>query len=138
MEYMSNGLRRHAPSTLRNREPILAVLKRQLPAAGLILEVASGSGEHASFIAPRLPLGLEWQPTEASLDALADIDACSVETDCSRIRPAVVLNACDTDWSIQSADAVFCEENGGDPAEWFLVAFQPVKHILVDVFVPAG
>ena len=108
MEYMSNGLRRHAPSTLRNREPILAVLKRQLPAAGLILEVASGSGEHAAFIAPRLPSGLEWQPTEASLDALADIDACSVEADCSRIRPAVVLNACATDWPIQSADAVFC------------------------------
>ena len=108
MQYRSNGSRRHAPATLRNREPILAVLQRQLPAAGLILEVASGSGEHAAFIAPRLPSGLEWQPTEAHADALADIDACSLEAHCSRIRPAIVLNTCAADWPIASAAAVFC------------------------------
>jgi len=105
---MTNRLRRHAPAVLRNREPILAVLKRVLPATGVLLEVASGSGEHAAFIAPRLASGLDWQPSEASLDALADIDAHAGDADCSCIRPAIVLNACDADWPVQSAEAVFC------------------------------
>jgi hypothetical protein len=104
----SNRLRRHAPAALRNREPILAVLQRVLPATGVVLEIASGSGEHAAFIAPRLPLGLDWQPSEASVDALPDIDAHACDADCSRIRPAIHLNACDADWRIQSAEAVFC------------------------------
>jgi hypothetical protein len=107
MEPISKRLR-HAPATLRNREPILAVLKRVLAAKGVLLEVASGSGEHAAFIAPRLPLGLEWQPSEANGDALADIDAHASDAGCSRIRPAILLNACDADWPIQSAAAVFC------------------------------
>ena len=108
MEPMGNRLRRHAPATLRNQEPILAVLKHVLPAAGVLLEVASGSGEHAAFIAPRLPFGLEWQPSEASVDALADIDAHASEADCSRIRRAILLDTCDADWPVQAAEAVFC------------------------------
>jgi len=99
---------RHAPATLRNREPILAVLKRLLPVSGTLLEVASGSGEHAAFIAPRLSLGLIWQPSEASSDALEDIDAHASAADGSNIRPAILLNACDADWPIQAAEAVFC------------------------------
>ena len=100
-------LLRHAPATLRNREPILEVLKRALPKAGTLLEVASGTGEHAAFIAPRLPEGLVWQPSEASVEALADIDA---HTNGMRacVRPAIVLNAADTTWPILAADAVFC------------------------------
>jgi hypothetical protein len=99
---------RHAPATLRNREPILAVLKRLLPVTGKLLEVASGSGEHAAFIAPRLSLNLVWQPSEVSADALEDIDAHVSDADGSNIRPAILLNACDADWPIQSAEAVFC------------------------------
>ena len=100
-------LPRHAPATLRNREPILEVLKRTLPKAGLLLEVASGTGEHAAFIAPRLPEGLVWQPSEASVEALVDIDAhTSGMRSC--VRPAIVLNAADTTWPILSADAAFC------------------------------
>jgi Protein of unknown function (DUF938) len=108
MEPTINRLPRHAPATLRNREPILAVLKRVLPVRGVLLEVASGSGEHAAFIAPHLALGLEWQPSEASLDALVDIDAHTSDANCSCIRPAIVLNACDADWPVRSAEAVFC------------------------------
>jgi SAM-dependent methyltransferase len=104
----SERLVRHAPATLRNREPILAVLQRVLPAAGLLLEVASGSGEHAAFITPRLPQGWKWQPSETSPDALEDIDARASAADCSRIRRAIVLNACDIEWPVQSAEAVFC------------------------------
>jgi hypothetical protein len=108
MASRSERLLRHAPATLRNREPILAVLKRVLPGAGLLLEIASGSGEHAAFITPRLPGGWEWQPSETSADALADIDAYASDAGCSRIRPAIVLDTCEPDWPVQSAGAILC------------------------------
>jgi SAM-dependent methyltransferase len=108
MKSRNDRLLRHAPAALRNREPILAVLKRVLPGRGVLLEIASGSGEHAAFITPRLPPGWEWQPSETSADALADIDARACDTCCSRIRPAIVLDACKPDWPVQSADAVLC------------------------------
>jgi hypothetical protein len=101
-------LPRHAPATLRNREPILEVLTRTLPKTGMLLEIASGTGEHAAFIAPRLSAGLAWQPTEASVEALADIDIHTSGVRSSCVRPAIVLNAADTTWPILSADAVFC------------------------------
>jgi hypothetical protein len=99
--------RRYAPATLRNREPILAVLSRVLPPSGLLLEVASGSGEHAAFMAPRLP-GIDWQPTDAQADALSGIDAHAADSGCPRIRPALLLDATAADWPVQQADAVFC------------------------------
>jgi hypothetical protein len=104
---MGDSLPRHAPATLRNREPILEVLQRALPKAGMLLEIASGTGEHAAFIAPRLAEGLVWQPSEASVEALADIDTHTSGVR-SCVRPAIVLNATDTTWPIPSADAVFC------------------------------
>lgn len=98
----------HAPATMRNREAILAVLARVLPGAGLVLELASGTGEHAAYMVPRLSSGLDWQPSDANVDALADIDAHARRAECSRIRPAILLDACDTIWPVQSADAIFC------------------------------
>ncbi len=98
----------YSPATLRNREPISAVLTRLLPGKGTLLEIASGNGEHAAFIAPRLSRSLVWQPSEANADALADIDAQASDAECSNIRPAILLNVCDADWPIESAEAVFC------------------------------
>lgn len=67
--------RRHAPATVRNRQPILAVLARLLPAsAGRVLEVAAGTGEHAVFFARALP-HLHWLPTDADPACLASIAA---------------------------------------------------------------
>jgi hypothetical protein len=105
---MSERPLRHAPATLRNREPILDVLVRVLPKAGMLLEIASGTGEHAAFIAPRLSKDLVWQPSEAGTDALADIDAHTGGAHRSRIRPAIALNASDATWPLPHADAVFC------------------------------
>jgi len=105
---MSDDARRFAPATARNRQPILEVLQRVLPAEGTVLEVASGTGEHAAFFTPRLPEGLRWQPTEAESEALAGIDAHARESGCARILPAVRLDAAAEDWPVDEAAAVFC------------------------------
>ena len=65
---------RVSPSTARNRAPILDVLKPRLPAAGTVLEIAAGAGEHALFNAVALP-GLQWRPTDPDPEALASIAA---------------------------------------------------------------
>ena len=100
--------RAHAPATLRNREPILAVLRRVLPEQGLLLEIASGTGEHAAFMAPRLGPELIWQPSDSRATALADIDGNTGDADCPRIRPAIRLDVCAADWPVSRVDALFC------------------------------
>lgn len=105
--------RRHAPATLRNRDPILAVLRRRLPPRGLVLEVASGSGEHAAYFAPQLAAELVWTPSDADPSALASIDAHAAAARAAapggaRIAPALLLDAAAQRWPIARADAIFC------------------------------
>ena len=66
--------RQQSPSTARNREPILAVLRRVLPPRAKVLELASGTGEHAVFFAAAMP-GLDWRPSDPSEEARASIAA---------------------------------------------------------------
>jgi hypothetical protein len=99
---------RHAPATLRNREPILAVLRRVLPTEGLLLEIASGTGEHAAFMAPRLGPKLIWQPSDSREDALPDIEAYRQEGGGARLKPAILLDVRADPWPIARADAIFC------------------------------
>jgi SAM-dependent methyltransferase len=99
--------RARSPAVARNREPILAVLARVLPERGLVLEIASGSGEHAVFFADALP-GIEWQPTDLSADALESIDAWRDSSSArARIRAAVRLDVTESTWPIEHADAIF-------------------------------
>ena len=100
--------RRHAPATLRNRAPILAVLRRVLPLSGLLLEIASGTGEHAAWMAPQLEASLIWQPSEADAAALAGIDAQVRTAGATTVRPAIHLDAAAADWPLEAADAIFC------------------------------
>lgn len=97
----------HAPATLRNREPILAVLDRVLPEAGLVLEIASGTGEHATYFASRLP-GLTWQPTDRDAAALDSIAAWTAERAATNVLPPLLLDVCASVWPVGSADAMFC------------------------------
>ncbi len=99
-------MKRHAPATVRNRGPILDALAPRLPPTGLVLEVASGSGEHALFFAEALP-GLEWQPTDFEPEALRSIEAWREEARLPNVRPPLLLDARTPSWPVQSADAVF-------------------------------
>lgn len=97
--------RRSAPAAARNREPIAAVLGRFLPASGLVLEVASGSGEHACHFAARMP-GLVWQPSDRDPACLASIAAWAAEDPRPNLLPPVALDAAAPDWPVAAADAV--------------------------------
>lgn len=99
-------MKRHAVATQRNREPILAVLRRWLPATGLVLEVAAGTGEHAAWFAPRFP-ALDWQPTDADAGALASIAAWRAEVDAANLRVPLRLDV-RAEWPVARADAIFC------------------------------
>jgi hypothetical protein len=99
--------RRHAPAALRNRDAILAVLAEELPADGTVLEVASGSGEHAVHFAAALQR-LRWQPSDPDDDALASVDAWVAATGVSNVAPALKLDAGASQWPALEADAIFC------------------------------
>ena len=96
---------RSAPAALRNREPIAEVLAEWLPASGLILEIASGTGEHASFFAERFPQ-LQWQPSDVHPDALSTIQARCAASELPNLRAPITLDAAATEWPIGNADAV--------------------------------
>jgi SAM-dependent methyltransferase len=105
---MSEDARQYAPSTARNRDPIWSVLGPRLPEAGLVLEVASGSGEHAVHFAQSSGPRIVFQPSDADAPARASIDAWVAASGLSNIRPALALNAAAETWPIAGADVVLC------------------------------
>lgn len=102
-----DGARRHAPATLRNRDAIAAVLAGWLPPAGMVLEVASGSGEHVVHFAAAFPR-LDWQPSDPDADALSSIAAWSADERAPNLASPLMLDAAAADWPLASADAVLC------------------------------
>jgi SAM-dependent methyltransferase len=93
-----------APSALRNRGPILEVLRRVLPPHGLVLEIASGTGDHAVHFAAALP-GLAFQPTDRDSAALASIAAHRAAADLPNLLPPLPLDVTEP-WPVERADAV--------------------------------
>jgi SAM-dependent methyltransferase len=100
-------VKRHAPATERNREPIAAVLRELLPERGTIVEVASGTGEHAAFFAGLFP-ALRWQPSDPDPTALASIRAWREEAGLANLLEPVLLDAGAADWPVSAADAILC------------------------------
>jgi SAM-dependent methyltransferase len=97
---------RVSPSTARNRDPILGVLKPRLPASGLVLEIAAGAGEHAAYNAAALP-GLAWRPTDPDPEALTSIAAWRAHAGLPNLLPPLRLDASDSDgWPVDRADVV--------------------------------
>jgi len=100
--------KKHAPATLRNRASIARVLKEELPKSGTVLEIASGSGEHAVYFAEKFS-DLQWQPTDPDPDAIASINAYRDDYAGDNVRDPIMLDARRPDgWSIDRADAIVC------------------------------
>ena len=96
--------RRYAPATERNRAAILAVLTRILPARGRVLEVASGTGEHALFLSQNLP-GLIWQPSDADAAMRASIEAWRRSEPSPNLRSPVALDARQAPWLVEAENS---------------------------------
>ena len=97
--------RRSAPAAQRNREPIASVLRDWLPSSGLVLEIASGSGEHVLHFAESFP-SLTWQPSDVHPDAMESIRAWGSDAALPNVLPPVVIDASAESWPVERADAV--------------------------------
>ncbi len=99
--------RLHFPHVARNREPILEVLRRVLPRQGLVLEIASGGGEHAAYFAQNLP-GLLWQPTDANTEMFDSIAAHRAAAGVANLLAPLHLDVTSQQWPVERADAMVC------------------------------
>lgn len=96
--------RQYAPATERNRQPILSILQQVLPAQGTVLEIASGTGEHATFFAPRLgpPISqLDWLPSEVNADRIESIKAWRAALPAENLQPPIVLDVAQQSWPVE-------------------------------------
>lgn len=91
---------RHAPATGRNRSYILEVLSDYLPPEGTVLEIASGSGEHAVYFAPVLAPRI-WLPSDITIENLASIDAWRAEFPSANLRSAIKLDVAEQPWPVE-------------------------------------
>jgi SAM-dependent methyltransferase len=96
----------------RNKQPILEILLRVLPAAGQALEIASGSGQHVAWFAAAMPQWT-WQPTDADPGALPEIAACVAQAQASNVRPPLRLDVMAPKWPADGPefgafDAIYC------------------------------
>ena len=99
--------RRYSPAAERNGPPILVALQRLLPATGVMLEIASGTGQHAAFLSVGLP-GWQWHPSDFDVGALPSIAGwCD---GLANVRPPITLDVLDVDWPgvPAQADAIYC------------------------------
>nr|WP_217431756.1 DUF938 domain-containing protein [Brevundimonas vesicularis] len=97
-----------SPAARRNAEAILRVLRAHLPARGSVLEIASGSGEHATAFASALP-GLNWTPSDPSSEARDSIAAWTRQLVLASLNPPMALNAADpATWPDGPFDAIYC------------------------------
>lgn len=95
------------PSADRNKEPILAVLRRVLPPGGGVLEVASGTGQHILHFAQALPQ-LAWQPSDPEVIHRAAIQERIDAIKLANLAPPLVLDVLDRPWPVGKVDAIIC------------------------------
>ena len=100
-------MKRNAPATARNREPIAAVLRQVLPERGTLLEIASGSGEHAVYFSSLFP-HLLWHPSDPDPEALASIRDWRDEAGAANLLEPLRLDASAEAWPVDAADAILC------------------------------
>ena len=99
-------MKQHAPSFEGNKDYILPMLREALPARGLVLEVGSGTGQHAAFFAAHFPQ-LVWQPTDLAAN-LPSIAAWRAEAGLANLRAPLELDLFHGRWPVSAAQAVVC------------------------------
>ncbi|HHI81308.1 MAG TPA: DUF938 domain-containing protein [Planctomycetes bacterium] len=99
-------MKKHSPSAARNKDEILPVLLEKLPRSGLLLEIASGTGQQAVHFAAAFP-DLRWQPSEPDPANLASIAAWSAEAALPNLLPPLQLDVHQRDWPVPEVDAVY-------------------------------
>jgi SAM-dependent methyltransferase len=100
-------MKRVAPAAERNKLAIFEVLRDVITRPATLLEIASGTGQHAAFFARALP-DVTWQPSDADAAALASISAYRIEAGLPNLRPPILLDASAEPWPIDAADYVLC------------------------------
>ena len=107
-------MRRSSPSAQRNRDPILQVLRRHGPRDGLVLEIASGTGEHATYFAEHLGLDVVFQPSDPNLEARTSCAAWVAAANLPNLRMPVEIDVSTQDWwqvhagSVPPLAAILC------------------------------
>ena len=101
--HMTDRQRQFTSAADRNREPILEVLKRILPDRGTILEIGSGTGQHAVFFAPQLKPSI-WQPSDPNPLARDSIRAWCDQFPSDNLRPPLDLDACAAVWPVETPE----------------------------------
>jgi Protein of unknown function (DUF938) len=94
------------PAAERNKQPILEVLTRVLPKSGLVLEIASATGQHLAHFAAELP-ALQWQPSDCTDEHLANLEARRAHVNLENLLPALRLDVTVRPWPIAHADAIY-------------------------------
>jgi hypothetical protein len=107
MDYALRMAKGFAPAAERNRDPILSVLRRVLPPSGIVLEIASGTGQHSAFFSKHLQ-SLHWQPSDMTADALASIHAWVEAESRTNLLAPIELDVRQAAWPIEEANAVLC------------------------------
>lgn len=99
-------MKQYAPACERNKDAILGVLREVLPRSGTVLEIGSGTGQHAAHFAAHLP-GLDWLPTDVG-ETLASIRAWTAEARLPNLREPLVLDLLADAWPVAAAQAIVC------------------------------
>jgi len=105
--HSDNAVRRRAPAAERNRDAILSVLARVLPRSGVVLEIASGTGQHAVHCAAALP-DIVWQPSDPDADARDSIAAWRAHAGLANLNAPLALDVLNDDWDIGHVAAIVC------------------------------
>lgn len=100
-------MKHHAPAAERNKEPILSTIAPILGSTARILEIGSGTGQHAAYFTECMPHWI-WQPTDTKPDALASIEEYRKESSSPGFLPALELDATSPEWPGGPYDAVYC------------------------------
>ncbi len=114
--------RQYAPATQRNRDAILSVLLKVLPSTGTVLEISSGTGEHAIFLAPRLA-PRHWIPSDLNPVAIASIAAWQTDHPAANLHPPIHLNVCDLTWAVE-------QQPLPEPLQRLNLTQQPIRAIV--------